>query len=89
MRCAERAGETELSVFNEGLGIPKERLAELFTKFRRFDVKEDSGRRGTGLGLFIVKQIIDKHGGKVQVDSEEGRGVTFRITLPAGEASVE
>ncbi|MCL4216429.1 MAG: cache domain-containing protein [Candidatus Hydrogenedentes bacterium] len=73
---------TELSVFNEGQGIPHDRITRLFQRFQRYDVDESTGRRGTGLGLFIVKQIASLHGGKIAVDSVEGESVTFRISLP-------
>lgn len=75
-----------LSVWNEGPGIPPDRMAQLFGKFQRFDVDAQSIHRGTGLGLYIVKQIIVRHGGDIWLESEDDRGVRFVFTLPLPEA---
>ena len=67
-------------VSDNGIGIPKSEMPRLFTQFfRASNVQEVIG---TGLGLTIVKEIVDKHGGQIQVESEEGIGTTFVISLP-------
>lgn len=65
-----------------GIGIPKQAMANLFTKFYRVHGGLNSGSTGTGLGLFISKSIIERHGGTISVESEEGTGSTFTVTLP-------
>jgi len=67
----------QLSVGDNGCGIPEERLACVFDAF--FSTK---GSRGTGLGLAVTSKIIHEHGGKIDVESAVGEGTTFRITLP-------
>jgi len=69
------------NVRNEGKGIPKEKMSMLFKKFSRIDSPEYAGKKGTGLGLFICKEIIEKQGGKIWAESE-GKWVTFSFTLP-------
>jgi 2-iminoacetate synthase len=67
-------------VSDNGIGIPKQDMANLFTEFyRASNVQEIIG---TGLGLAIVKEIVDKHGGQIEVESEEGFGTTFVVHLP-------
>jgi len=69
---------------DSGIGIPKDELHRLFTEFfRGSNVKNVIG---TGLGLTIVKEIVDQHGGQIQVESEEGLGTTFMIYLPYAPA---
>ena len=71
------------SVWNEGEGIPTDRLSEVFGKFKRLEpAAPGRRRRGTGLGLFITRYIIEAHGGAIDVASEPGHWVEFRITLP-------
>jgi len=71
-----------LTVTDEGEGVPADALARVFTKFWR------SGRRGgTGLGLYVVKGLVEAHGGAVEVGSARGGGAVFRLTLPAGQPS--
>ena len=65
-----------------GQGIPKEALPHLFTKFYRVSGKLEQGSKGTGLGLYIAKAIIDMHNGKIWVESEVGIGSTFSFSLP-------
>ena len=73
----------ELSVRNEGEGIPPDRRPELFQKFSRIELGDSRKvRRGTGLGLFITRKIVESHGGTITVDSEVGRWTEFRCTLP-------
>ncbi|MHC4840580.1 MAG: HAMP domain-containing sensor histidine kinase [Planctomycetota bacterium] len=72
----------ELAVSDTGVGIPKEGLARVFERFYRVDKARSRALGGTGLGLAIVKHVAIKHGGKVEAESEEGKGSTFRITLP-------
>jgi len=64
------------------LGIPKDMLPIIFTPFSRQAAPGLKGEQSTGLGLSIVKQIIEKHNGKIEVESEVGKGSTFRIVLP-------
>ena len=78
----EKAGNTTISVSDDGIGIPKDlqpQLFERFTKARRPGLK---GEETVGLGLSIVKRIIELHQGKIWVESEENKGSTFFIELP-------
>ncbi len=69
-------------VEDNGLGIPKINQKKLFTKFFRGENVVRMETEGTGLGLFIVKNIVDKHEGKIKCESEEGKGAKFTITIP-------
>lgn len=70
-----------ISVQDTGIGIPKDEISGLFSEFHRLGGSLNI--EGTGLGLFIVKTIVESHGGSVLVESEVGRGTTFTILLPA------
>lgn len=77
----------EVTVSDEGEGIPREMLARVFTKFWR---RGDGGRRsGTGLGLFIVKGLVEAHGGEITAGRAASGGAEFRFTLPAGTPTFE
>ena len=78
----EREGVAFL-VCDEGLGIPKEERAEIFGRFVRGAKAVELGIKGTGLGLAMVSHIAEAHRGKIEVQSEEGRGSTFRLVLPS------
>ncbi|HTY35942.1 MAG TPA: GAF domain-containing protein [Bacteroidota bacterium] len=80
----ELADEILFSVSDEGLGIPPEYLGKLFQKYARVESGEAGKIKGTGLGLWICREIIKAHGGKIWVDSEVGKGSTFRFTLKKG-----
>ena len=69
-------------VTDTGKGIPKEALPKLFTKFFRVEGALGEGTKGTGLGLYISKAIIELHHGKIWVESEFGKGSTFSFSLP-------
>ncbi len=71
-----------VSVIDTGVGIPKDEIAHLFEKFYRASNADNSGAQGTGLGLYITKQIIELMGGLIQVDSEIGKGSVFSFSLP-------
>jgi PAS domain S-box-containing protein len=81
--------EIELSVKDSGVGIPKEQQERIFTKFFRGANVIRMATEGTGLGLFIAKNIIEAHGGKIWFESEEGKGSTFYFTLPVKEEFTE
>jgi two-component system phosphate regulon sensor histidine kinase PhoR len=74
----------ELAVIDEGPGIGEEHLSRVFERFYRVDKARSREAGGTGLGLAIVKHIVHLHGGRVDVESAEGQGSTFRVALPAG-----
>jgi signal transduction histidine kinase len=79
---------TVIRVTDEGAGLSPEDLGRLFGRFQRLSAKPTAGESSTGLGLSIVKRIIDMHGGKVIADSAgPGQGATFAIVLPATPAS--
>lgn len=78
--------DTIIRVSDEGAGLSPEDLGRLFGRFQRLSAKPTAGESSTGLGLSIVKRIIDMHGGEVTAESEgPGKGSTFTITLPATE----
>ncbi|MBN2280750.1 MAG: GAF domain-containing sensor histidine kinase [Candidatus Marinimicrobia bacterium] len=72
----------KITVTDQGLGIPEENLKKLFTKFGKAGVNPTGKEKSTGLGLFICKNIIKKHGGEVSAESKIGIGSTFGFTLP-------
>lgn len=83
---ARREGDTvEISVVDQGIGIPEDELARIFERFYRVDPARHRSTGGTGLGLSIVKHIAATHGGEVRVWSAEGQGSTFTLVLPLVE----
>lgn len=79
---SQEQGLIKIVVQDSGIGIPKGQKDRLFTKFFRADNAVSVQTDGTGLGLYMVKKIIDRHGGKIVVDSTEGKGTTFIVTVP-------
>jgi len=84
-RAMER-GRIEVSVSDDGPGIPADACARIFERFYRADKARSREQGGTGLGLSIVKHVVQAHGGEVRVDSELGSGSTFYFTLAAARA---
>jgi len=71
------------AVSDSGIGIPKNQWNRIFTKFFRADNAIRMETEGTGLGLFITKNIIEAHSGKISFKTKEGKGTTFSFSLPA------
>jgi len=82
LRAMRRGSEMVLSVADNGIGISKEHLPRIFERFYRADKARSRELGGTGLGLAIVKHIAQLHGGRVEAESELGRGTTIRVVLP-------
>jgi signal transduction histidine kinase len=80
-------GELRLDVRDEGLGIPPDALESIFERYSRVDSLATKDIQGTGLGLPIVRQIVQLHGGKVWAESELGRGSVFHVVLPLAGSS--
>ncbi len=78
----------EVSIKDTGIGVPKDAIQNLFKKFFRSDNALKANTEGSGLGLYIAKNIIQAHGGEIKVDSEIGRGTVFSFTLPTDPALV-
>ncbi|HET9613410.1 MAG TPA: ATP-binding protein [Candidatus Limnocylindrales bacterium] len=85
---AEPAGEVSLSVRDHGVGIPRADQARIFERFYKVDRVRVRGG-GTGLGLAIARHVIEQHGGRIGVESEEGSGSTFTVTLPVAPATAQ
>jgi PAS domain S-box-containing protein len=78
----QNGGALVLQVIDRGIGIAAEDLPHLFEKFYRAKAAQDAGIRGTGLGLVLVKQAVEAHGGTIAVESQRGEGTRFTVTLP-------
>lgn len=78
----------EISIKDTGIGIPPDAVKKLFGKFYRADNAIKSQTEGTGLGLYISKNIIEAHGGEIRVESELNRGTIFYFTLPTDKSLV-
>jgi len=83
LRAVQRGPEIVLSVTDNGIGISKDDLPRIFERFYRADKARSRELGGTGLGLAIVKHIAQLHGGRVEAESELGKGTTIRVILPA------
>lgn len=81
-RMIDNQKEVVLSITDQGLGIPKKDLGHIFDRFFRVDKARSRAQGGTGLGLAISKEIIERFGGRIWVESAEGQGSTFSISLP-------
>lgn len=82
LRAAREDSRVRIEVRDTGIGIPKAQLHRVFTKFFRADNAIRLHTSGTGLGLYVAKNIIERHDGAVEVTSAEGEGSTFSLTLP-------
>jgi signal transduction histidine kinase len=79
----EAGGKVKIAIRDKGIGIPQESLEHIFTRFYTVDKARSRRLGGAGLGLSIVKTIIEKHQGEISVTSQLGSGSTFWITLPS------
>lgn len=82
VRLSERDGRAVLEVEDTGIGIPGRDLPRVFERFYRVDRARSRETGGTGLGLSIARHVAEQHGGRIEAESELGRGSTFRVTLP-------
>ena len=88
MAVTHEGSNTVIRIADEGAGLSPEDLGRLFGRFQRLSAKPTAGESSTGLGLSIVKRIIDMHGGHVTAESAgPGQGSTFTVTLPATETT--
>jgi signal transduction histidine kinase/CHASE3 domain sensor protein len=78
----ERGDELVTSVADRGIGIPTDELGQVFERFHRGRQVSSTNYGGLGLGLYITKQIVERHGGTIWVESREGQGTTFSFSLP-------
>jgi two-component system phosphate regulon sensor histidine kinase PhoR len=89
LRTRNRGDSVVLEVADSGIGIRREEQKKIFERLYRVPTGNVHNVKGTGLGLSYVKVIVDKHGGKVRVNSEPGKGTAFRIQLPLAEAATD
>ena len=72
-----------VSISDQGIGIPEDQISRLFTRFHRVDSRDSRKQYGTGIGLYLVKHLVEAHEGEVAVTSEQGTGSTFTFILPS------
>jgi two-component system, cell cycle sensor histidine kinase PleC len=80
------SGDFELTVTDNGSGVPKEKLDRIFKAFSRVDNRYDSENGGTGLGLSLVRGLAELHGGRAWMESELGKGSRVHVVLPTSAA---
>lgn len=79
-------GNVSFVISDTGIGIPKDLIPLIFDKFRQLDGKAARSYEGTGLGLTISKNLVELIGGKIEVESEVGKGSTFKVTIPVASS---
>ena len=78
-----------ISVSDSGIGIPGDQLNKMFDRFYQVDSSQTRGYEGSGLGLALAKDLVELHHGKISVNSKEGKGTTFTVTLPLGKEHLQ
>jgi signal transduction histidine kinase len=85
---ANGTGEVRISVQDDGIGIPASSHDRIFERFYRVDPARSRKVGGTGLGLSISKHLVDMMGGRIELESQLGRGSTFTVVLPVAEGEM-
>nr|WP_255534772.1 ATP-binding protein [Pedobacter sp. SYSU D00535] len=85
--CEERDSNCYLRVKDFGIGIKQTNYDKVFDKFYRIEELSKNDTQGLGIGLYVSSEIINQHGGKIWVESNEGAGTTFVVLLPLGTTS--
>ncbi len=86
VRLSSSADRVRLEVEDTGIGIPEDQMPRLFERFHRVQGAQARSFEGSGIGLALVKELVHLHGGTIDVESREGKGSTFRVSLPRGKA---
>jgi signal transduction histidine kinase/CheY-like chemotaxis protein len=86
VRLVDGGDRVELSVRDTGVGIPQGELPHVFERFHRVEGQRGRTHEGSGIGLALVRELVNLQGGEVRVESEVGRGTIFTVVLPYGEA---
>ena len=76
-------GSVRIAVKDQGIGMDQTEVKQIFQKFYRTKKAEESGEAGTGIGLSIVQQIVEQHGGRIEVTSRPGAGSCFTVVVPS------
>ncbi|HEY2392832.1 MAG TPA: ATP-binding protein [Candidatus Angelobacter sp.] len=84
VRIEDKAGHAELTISDTGTGIPEEEISHLFERFRRIEKARRRTHEGSGIGLALVNELLAMHGGKIDVQSQMGKGTTFTVSIPYG-----
>jgi signal transduction histidine kinase len=82
LRACDDQGMAEISIRDAGIGIPEAEQPHIFARFVRADNAKARGIGGTGLGLYLCRELVERHGGRIRFESVEGQGTTFHFTLP-------
>ena len=82
-------GCVEIGVRDTGIGIPSDQLDKVFDRFYQVDASQTREHEGSGIGLALVKELVEVHHGTIQVDSEVGQGTTFTLRLPLGRSHLK
>ena len=75
----------DIKVSDTGIGIPREKMSKIFNRFYQVDGSHTREQEGTGIGLSLTKELVELHKGKIEVESEPGKGSTFTISFPLGK----
>ena len=82
IRCRKKESELEFKIVDTGIGVAKNRIDSIFNRFEQADIEDTHAREGSGLGLSITKAYVDMLGGKIEAESEIGKGSIFGFSLP-------
>jgi signal transduction histidine kinase len=85
IRGAREGKMIRVAVTDTGIGVPAEDIPRLFDKYEQASTRSPRSERGTGLGLYITRQLVELHGGRIEVESQVGKGSTFSFTIPVAE----
>jgi len=85
----KEGGFVEIRIKDSGIGIPADRLSNIFDRFYQVDSSITREHEGTGIGLALAKELVELHKGKISVNSKEGEGTEFIINLPLGDLKIE
>jgi signal transduction histidine kinase len=87
VRVTRSEGNATIAITDRGIGIPPAELGTVFSRFGRASNARRKGISGSGVGLYVSRKIVEVHGGSIAVQSAEGEGSTFTVTLPLAGAT--